>query len=246
MSRNKQPKRYILIPVEQKKIHDKDIQDLSEKASQLKKKIEKNNVYTAKIIWADDNNINSMLKSLKAENGDRLYISAHGDDESIGTMSDKVNISPKALSVLLKSKNLPENFKDIRVFACHSAESYDAVSKEFTEPSEDQEMKTYAGKLAEEMANKGYSHVIVSGYMGGIQYIEAPHKPIKGPYLGHDADEQAYADLFMDNGEKVKPSRGRLRLFSDISKHDEKEVKKIKDENKENISRRKKQFRSKD
>ena len=130
---------------------------------------------------------------------DKVYILAHGatlGSRDIGvnrgaTRGNGVNewvggmykgYSPKALANVLKKEGLPEQFQDLRVFACGSAIIPPAGA-----------VLSFAQELALAMRVLGYNQIRVTGYMGNVRpsyairqisgqpgnYTEGPHKGVE-------------------------------------------------------------------
>jgi hypothetical protein len=211
----KKPKRYILIPVNQDSILDSDRCDLQTIALRLKKKINDSGKYNAKILWLDDKNVTNMIASLKSEQGDKLYVSAHGSHFAIGTKGDGVCIGPEELATILVKIQLPHNFEHVKIFACHSAEFYDVENQEYRAPSGSIEFQqTFAAKVMTKLHEMDFSNVVVTGYMGAIHYIENRGK-YEGPYLGWEPKDEMFTRLFTDMDQLwVTPSKGSLRFSS--------------------------------
>lgn len=211
----KKPKRYILVPIVPDSINAFDKTDLQNLASQLKKKINNSGKYSAKILWLKDKDLTNMIVSLNSEQGDKLYISAHGSQDAIGTKGNRICISPEELATILLKLGLPYNFEHVKIFACHSAEFYDVENQEYRAPKSTEEFEqTFAAKVMMNLQQKAYSNVVVTGYLGAINYIENRRK-YEGPYLGRETNDEMNSCLFTDIDQLlVSPSKGSLRFFS--------------------------------
>jgi hypothetical protein len=230
-------KTYIFIPVDKNSLAPKDVEDLSSRAHDLSH-IKKHR--RPKIIWADDKQASKMLRSLTDE--DRLYISAHGNAESIGTEGNAVELSPAQLANLLETNGVPKDITDIRVFACHSAESsnpdQESIEVYFVPDEEKLREQTYAGKLATQLENLGYKNAVVRGYMGAIHYIKS-RNGTDGPYLAKEFkdDEGQRAEFFKgDDFENLRPSQGSFRFRN--SESDKSTLADDLNKNSENLKRR--------
>ncbi|MHA1067261.1 hypothetical protein ACR9GP_26095, partial [Enterobacter ludwigii] len=122
------------------------------------------------------------LSSLRPEK-DKLYIIGHGGAGMDVLAADQHmaqgKISAKTLALDLLEGGLTPLFDDIRVTACYSADAIKPTDfKEATleisaQPVSQNKLKSFANTLSDELSDKGFSKVKVSGYHGaGVTYSQ--------------------------------------------------------------------------
>ena len=85
---------------------------------------------------------------------DKLYVMAHGNRDAISANIDGgKSYDPATLARKLEERGLPKNCKDVRIFACNSA---------------DGDADSFADRLKAQMQQRGYSEVQVCGYHGEV------------------------------------------------------------------------------